>query len=248
MKKLGLLILLLLNSILNASETPADDKPITIGVFSGSVLLNITPELLSKNTNEANFARFLMNSGLNFKIEEYSWLRALNKLNNKSDIVFYAVSRTPDREEKYTWVLPVFELEFFLFGQKETVNALKSLEQLKSGKFVLGCTQNSNVCEHLKQVGIPDDAVTEIVISSSSQLVKLINAGRIDFILDTEDGFRKNVSEANLNENLFQKSDLIHTSFVEYLTASNSISPAIVEKIRQAAKQQNYSSALSRIK
>lgn len=239
-KTLKILSLFIILFSATAFKNDDFDSVITIGVFPRSPLLNITHELLEGNSEASKFARFLRDSELNYNIKEYSWMRGYRELQGNSNVLFYALSRTPERENIFKWVLPLYKIDFSLYGRPNADQSQWTNDNLLAGSLKIACTKLSNECEYLKTLGIPNEAIIEIVPSYNSQLIQLILKKRVDFVFQSEQAMEDNSKILGMTLRAFPRSTIIDFQYIEYLTSSKNVDPAIVSIIKDAAAKTQY--------
>ncbi len=234
---------ILLLCVISFSAFPAkafEDKRIVIFVTPANSLNNITPEMLNSSSNEAKFATFLRKTNLNYIYKSYSWQRGFRELLINSDMMAFGISRTPQREDKFIWVLPLYKIHFSLYGNRSADQSKWTRENLLAGKLKIACVELSNECEHLRSLKIPESAIIEFVSSDSIYHITLLKRQRVDFIFRDETLMQNNLDIVNAKLSEFQKSDLITTPFTEYLAANIDYDPKIISILRKAAHDQQF--------
>jgi len=115
-------------------------SPISIVVFSGSPLTSNIP--LKKDSNEQKLVELLDSSKLLYNFEEYPWLRAFKLAKTKKNTFIYAISRTPERENLFQWVVPLYSFNFALYGNNSADSSLWTKDNLLAGRLSVACVKN----------------------------------------------------------------------------------------------------------
>lgn len=222
------------------SAQEISEPKIVIGILGGETREELNMNAFPIDSSEHIFFEFLKNSDLNYEVKSYNWFRARRDLKSINNLFIYAMSRTPARESKYTWVLPLYDFTFNLYGNSK--KELKDLtkKDLISGKYRFACTKFSNECEALASFGIAKENLLEFLPTRIDHHLVLLTTGRVDFIYRTDAVMKNDIIQNGLNASDFYKNNSFEYKVTEYLTASKHVNKHLLEKIVSEAKRQNW--------
>ncbi|WP_159084479.1 substrate-binding periplasmic protein [Dongshaea marina] len=124
--------------------------------------------------------KILNRSGFKYEITVYPWPRAYRKALHEKNVLIYSISRTPDREHLFKWVVPVGKSQFsYLYRLKKNshINP-KNIQEAKTYK--VGANLNSMNHLWLISEGFSIDMLT--TPHSQKLTVKMFAHGRFDMI------------------------------------------------------------------
>ncbi len=161
--------------------------------------------------------------GQSAEIDFIPWARARFKVENNKGIAIIPLARTPDREEKYTWVIHILDDPYVLVTLKNSKVDITTLTTSKNLK--IGVLTGSVGDTLLKKLGFTnlEQASTDI------QNVKKLKLGRIDAWATAYScrGQYKKEADLDLNEvRTGAELTIVH----EYLGASKSLDQTVVKK------------------
>ncbi len=111
-------------------------------------------------------------------IQVLPWARSYKRLQNESHVALFATTRTPERENQFHWVGPLFTMHFGFYARKGHGLQLRSLEDAKAVGSI--ATYKDDVREQLLlSMGFTN------LDSSKSQVINLkkLMTGRVDLVL-----------------------------------------------------------------
>ncbi len=88
---------------------------------------------------------------LNLKIEFISWPRARLEAESKNNIFLIPLARTPDREEKYSWIIHVLDDPYVMIALKKSSFNISNHESAK--KLKIGVLKKSVADQMLRDLG-----------------------------------------------------------------------------------------------
>ncbi len=180
--------------------------------------------------------KLLAQTGVQGEIELYPWARAFHMAQTKKNVLLISVARNQAREKKFKWVGEISNSKSFFWTLKsnpETVN-VSTYDELKHFKIV---TQRyDHLHDYLLANGF-DREIPLTAVTNKSQAIKMLYAGRVDYILGSEIYLKNRISQLGLDPTLItpvlpvnaKKSGL-------YLAFSPQTSDALVERFQLAFK------------
>lgn len=157
------------------------------------------------------------------------WKRALVMSQQMENVLFFSISRTEARENKYHWIGEVSPYEVKLFrhssGPKFQPERLSDLEQ-----FQLGTQAGGNLDDYFTGKGFE-----LIKVTYSRRVLKLLKAGRIDYAPLISQSYYYRIEQYDLNPD-----DYLPVLRVDelckdlWLVASKGTSPEVVQALRNS--------------
>ncbi|WP_420429951.1 substrate-binding periplasmic protein [Kordiimonas sp.] len=117
-------------------------------------------------------------AGLSYTIKLVPWARAMFYATTKKNTLIYTITRTPDREEEFDWLVPLAPSSFYLFVRADDPRSV-SPETLLSGQFQAACVTGDLTCDLLGWTGIPKENIV-VVANSRTEDFRMVVANRAD--------------------------------------------------------------------
>lgn len=171
-------------------------------------------------------------AGITYTFRLMPWARAVLFAEMEPNALVYSMTRTPSREARYDWLVPIANADFQLFkrnGDKRQV----TLEAVRGGAFSGACVSGDLTCDLLRYIGMPEENLT-VVTNNPTGDFRLVAAGRADlYVSETSvsdlrrarDGFSDNPTEPALR---------LEGKYGLYLAAGWQVPKTIRDKVRAA--------------
>lgn len=117
-------------------------------------------------------------SGLRYEMRLVPWARALHFAETSPDALIFSMTRTPARETRYDWLVPLAESNFYLFTRADDPRPV-TRSALRAGVFIGSCVSNDLGCELLSWVGVPPNNIVRVRDNNSGDF-RMVLAGRAD--------------------------------------------------------------------
>ncbi|MBU6954053.1 MULTISPECIES: ABC transporter substrate-binding protein [unclassified Hahella] len=136
------------------------------------------------------------------------WKRAMLLAESQPNVIFFSLSRTPERETKFHWLGWVAPYDVYLYklSSREDIQA-KGWEDILGKGYSISVQSGSNFEELLKRKGIgfpPDNTMVETVVHNSQNIMREYR-GFTDLMMQVEVSFPIRLKEVNLNPSNFEK-------------------------------------------
>lgn len=168
-------------------------------------------------------------TGNTSRIEVLPWARAYDIAIHEKDVVLFATTRTPERENLFSWIGPLLSIKWAFFGLRGKARPLANLEEARKAPSI--GVYNGDAREvFLKDHGFTNlDSATNPV----GNLLKL-KAGRVEYIVSTDTGLRAMFDQAGM-----QPEDVVNVlTFKDdvglYIAISRGSDPATVTAWKKA--------------
>lgn len=168
-------------------------------------------------------------SGLDYKLEMFSWARAYQYALNIENTCIYTIVRTEEREGLFQWVGKIqpdnTSYAWTLRANKHvTINSMQDLMRME-----VGVHRDSMDHQFLQSIGHKKlQAVTLL-----TQNILKLEAGRMDAIIATEQNMRENLRALAKHEDLFQRTIAVRSNAL-YLACQKDLQPELYNKLQQA--------------
>ena len=126
--------------------------------------------------------------------------------------VLFSMTRTPERENLFRWVGPIFKNTTYLIASKKQNIKITSSEDLLNYKF--GTINNDASEMFLFRLGLNIDQFTRHNNTLSNLL--MLDRGRVDFIVSGWEAFISDANLAGLNPDDFEKVYTVDSSDVSF--------------------------------
>jgi polar amino acid transport system substrate-binding protein len=177
-------------------------------------------------------------TGIGYNVQMMSWNRAIELARRQSDTCAFSTVRTSEREASFKWVGPLAKGDWVLFGPKNKVGKVTSLEQIKGAR--IGGYLGDAAGRYLSDSGY------EVVVSYSDEAtLKNLLAGRLDYWVSTRKAAQAMVARHHAD---MQVAELFHIRSVDYYLACNlRTNDAVISSLRAALKQISSDGTFDRI-
>ena len=156
------------------------------------------------------------------------WPRAQANVAKGHNLLIIPLSRTPEREDLYTWIAPVMELERAFFSLDDPVeNFAQARERYSRVGVGLGTAQVAI----LQREGFRDEQIVQLTLGENP--VHLLNLGRIDaWFTGVPEALYIWEGSSYREQNLRRSPTLASTGL--YLSCSKECDAHLVEQLRTA--------------
>ncbi|MFT6268055.1 MAG: polar amino acid transport system substrate-binding protein [Alphaproteobacteria bacterium] len=175
--------------------------------------------------------QLLANSGIenvNVKLEYVSFARALSELENRKNTIALHFAKSPDREKKFKWLGPYYEIKLGLVGLSRHSKAYPNIKSIKDNYIAV--VRGTLVEDILLDRGFPKNNM--LLISDPVSGLKMLNAGRIDMLAHIPSVLRylaKN--ELEMNESTLEEKFTLQTGHF-YFALSQDFDDEFVLKLQ----------------
>ena len=170
-----------------------------------------------------------------YTMESKPWKRALTEFENNEELLLFPITRTPARELKYQWLAAIYSTEFKLFGLKERFE--NQSVDITSGDYSFVCVRISIVCTALREMKIPESSITTISSVNAKQMIKMVNSGRVDFLILPEVEFSFAAKELKIATERFMTLEKHNYLFTDYLVAKTGNTNEVIKRLQEVANE-----------
>ena len=174
-------------------------------------------------------------------IEVLPWARSYNMLKNRPNMALFSTTRTPEREDLFYWVGPLFKVHFGFYAKKSARLRLNSLEDAKQVGSI--ATYKNDVKEQLL-IGMGFDNL-DSSNSPASNLKKLMS-GRVDLWLFDNLGMPDLARQSGVDPSQLELV-LPFKSYQSYVAISRQTSEEVVERWQTAFRSMVQDGTFDRI-
>ncbi|WCL53746.1 transporter substrate-binding domain-containing protein [Gimibacter soli] len=175
--------------------------------------------------------RFMDRTGLRYRLRYLPWSRAMRLIEKNPKALIYQLLRTPEREERFHWIMQVFDGDaLHLIALDTTPEARLKLPEILKGNTLIGCQKATAHCDVVRKLGVSEERIMEVPAAVPTALEQMLLRQRVDFIIAYKSTARSNFDA--LGE------DPARAVFItpldssdDYLAAPAGIDPAILAKL-----------------
>lgn len=177
----------------------------------------------------------LARARLDYSIASYPWSRAYEMATRMPDVLIFSMARGPEREDKFTWIAPLARRHAYLYklAARHDIN-LRDIREVANYRVA---TNRGNFAQaQLQKLGQLPSRQIDLSNVDQSNLKKLI-AGRVDFIVATEDSVQALCATAGVPLAALERSLSMPGDSIYFLAASLATPPDTVQRLRDAYEQ-----------
>ncbi|WP_019614259.1 substrate-binding periplasmic protein [Psychromonas ossibalaenae] len=161
-------------------------------------------------------------------MREVSFKRGLHNVQRHDNMVFFAVQRTPERENTVKWVGPISQAEDYFYEWQGRPTGIQKIEDAKNLRV---CVLNGSVHDSL----LSEMHFTKLSRNSSySNCFKMLKLNRVDLAITSNDTLQDKLAETNIPLQLVRQTSVLVLSGNIYIALSNNISDQEVNKWNSA--------------
>lgn len=178
-------------------------------------------------------------AGYHAQVQMQPWARAQKRVSAGHDLLIIPLSRTPLREDSYTWIAPIMRMERAFFSLHHKVD---SFAEAKRRFRLIGVGLGSAQHEILRTAGFPEEQLYPLTIGENP--ARLLELGRIDAWFNgvpESPYIWKRISQRPL----LMGKPMAATDL--YLACAKDCDPALVAHLRQAVEELRAEGTLQRL-
>jgi len=176
---------------------------------------------------------YLDKAGLESKFHVVPWTRALREAYENNDVLIADIDRTPERENQYEWLLPLYEKQNYLLAHKDSPYGTMTLDQAIASDGFAMCLTNSYDCDVLLEIGFPKERIMELRKMGSEPIGKMLYAGRVAFTLGDPKVIRAQMESYGFDPMEISALSKIN-DITSYLAAPKNLSPRLMNQLLMA--------------
>ncbi|HXP97468.1 MAG TPA: transporter substrate-binding domain-containing protein [Telmatospirillum sp.] len=184
----------------------------------------------------------LRRAGLTGKITFVPWKRAQEDVAAGKDLLITGFSRTPEREDRYTWLFSVFTMNNTFASLGKPINSFADVKiDNKQVVAVLGAAQHKTLLDE----GVPAGNITTVTNILQKNVPDMMVSGRIDawFSSDAE---IKYFLKGRADAGKFVIGPPL-SSAKQYVACSKDCSPELVAKMKKVGAEMKADGTLATI-
>jgi polar amino acid transport system substrate-binding protein len=133
-------------------------------------------------------------------IKLYPWARAYNELQEKPGTILFSTTRTPERENLFKWVCPIFTNTTYLIGKKSKGITIASPSDIHS--YQVGTIIDDASELYAQRMGLSLDQVQRN--TKSHYNIKKMEIDRIDLIISGWEAFESDAKTLGYDPNRYE--------------------------------------------
>ncbi|GAA5176241.1 ABC transporter substrate-binding protein [Niveibacterium umoris] len=183
-------------------------------------------------TSTALVEQVLAEAGVAYRLDMRAWAAVMQTAEARTPMLLYPLARTAEREAGFIWIgqLDTLEHRIYKLARRGDLQP-RSLDELHG--HMIGVVKRDARETFLLQNGFRPDAEL-LSIASGAQGLRLMLAGRLDYLPISPDGLAAACREENLDCSQFEFVMPLGLKLRLYLAASLATPPATVDRIRIA--------------
>lgn len=164
-------------------------------------------------------------------VELYPWARAYKLAKKTPNTFIFPVVRTPEREDDFVWVAPIFRASNFIYGLKARDDIhLSTLSDIKH--FKLAVVSEGVNHQFLRTQGL-EEGSHYITRPDPAALDNLFFNGKLDLLIASTKHFKDLIKHYQLDESLYEvKFSIEELAITYYLAASKESDKQLIESLR----------------
>jgi polar amino acid transport system substrate-binding protein len=176
-------------------------------------------------------------------VELVPWARAYKAASTQPQTLAFTTARKPSREREFLWVGPILPRATWIYTRNnlpQTVDTMADLQGLRTG-----VVRGEAAEQDLLAAGIPASAL--FAHASNADVLKLLQSGAIDAMVDTEVGMLWNIKALGLSPKAVRQSFKLTDEGAYYYAINPATPPDTVKKLQSAVDLLRSNGQLSKI-
>ncbi len=174
---------------------------------------------------------YLDAKGVDYTITPMAWSRAYNLALSSDDVIIYPLTKTPEREDNFKWLLHVHRQSYTLIGHKKIDPLELSKSDILSGKYLSLCEANSVNCHFLAKYGFPQSSILRVHGVELDKILRLVSKGRASFMMEEVEEVNRTASRHPQMKGQFIPIKGTHFYADDYLAAYH-LKPEIASRLK----------------
>lgn len=142
-------------------------------------------------------------TNLSWNIEVFPWMRAYKMAQEEPNIFIFSIAWTKERENLFKWVGEYYNPSTSIYSLYDRTDiVINSLEDAK--KYIIATPRGDAGAIFLENHGFKNIENLYYVVSQD-QAIKMLNAKRIDLVVNNEIGFIESLKNNNFSPDKFKK-------------------------------------------
>ncbi len=168
--------------------------------------------------------------------------RALKIASQKPNVVLFSFSRTPEREDKFHWIMLLLRKSWVLYAKSGSGIKLNNLEDARNVSSI-GVLRGDIREDHLKQLGFNNLSV----VKNHEHNVRMLQRGRVDLLYYEPIGMDYACKKLGISISEFEAVLETQSSEVYIMMSKNGTDAEAYKKWRDAANQIKKDGTFDRI-
>ncbi|CAH0535891.1 substrate-binding periplasmic protein [Vibrio marisflavi] len=175
------------------------------------------------------------NAGVELEIAFYPWKRAYLMAKTKPDVLVFTLSRTPERENDFTWIGPIFKTPVNIYKLKSRRDlVINNIKDIKAHR--VGAVKGYASEKELKKLGFVADVNLDTTNSEKQNVGKFIS-GRVAFISSSPAVLSFYLKEHGRSWTEVEAVYTLELVFDEYIGLNKNSNPALKRKLDSSFKE-----------
>lgn len=180
---------------------------------------------------------------LQCSIELVPWARAYKTASMEPNTLVYTTARKPSREEEFLWVGPILPRTTWVYLRNARSVRAQTVAEL--GRLRVGVVRDEASRQDLLAQGLPERALVEH--ATNADLLKLLRAGAIDAMVDTEVGMQWSLRAQHLPAHTVRAAFKLSDEGAYYYALNRQTAPERVHALQAAVDQLRANGQLQKI-
>lgn len=185
-----------------------------------------------EGVSTARVRKVLDAAGLDYEIVLLPWSRAVLFATSRDNTLIYTITRTPEREVSYDWLVPLAQPHFYLYVRADDYRDITDSD-LRAGKYTAACVSGDLSCDILGWAGVPPQNVTTITDSGTGDF-RLVLAGRADLYVSSAAANARLRQSEGFRPDVTKPVRAVGGTVGFYLAAGRQVSPEVRKAIRDS--------------
>lgn len=163
-------------------------------------------------------------------MKSINWARSFELVQFTPNHGMFCVGRTPQREQRFSWVGPVASLNLGLVARKESQIVINEPQDLK--KYNIGAVRNS-APQHILEnsYGISPDTLS--LLNGDESQFRMLSVGRIDLVTQSDVGAPDTLRKLHMNPDDFEMVYVLkHLDL--YVAFNKDTDPKLIKRMQAA--------------
>lgn len=180
--------------------------------------------------------KYLDAKGFDYTITPMAWSRAYNLALRSDDVIIYPLTKTPEREDKFQWLLHVNRQSYTLIGHTKIKPHTLTKSDILSGRYLSLCEANSVNCQFLAKYGFPQSSILRVHGVELEKILHLVSGGRASFMIEEVEEVNRTASRIPQMKGQFIPIKGTHFYADDYLAAYH-LKPEIASRLNLTPKK-----------
>lgn len=156
------------------------------------------------------------------------WTRAVKTVQDTPNTLIYTIAKIPTREHQFAWIGPILPRTTWIYARTQVADKIHTFKDLEH--FKIGVIRAEASLTELTDAGVSSAPIR--IFNSNSDEMRMLKAGQIDVVVNTEIGMAMNQKQYNIPAADVVRLMKLYDGGALYFGMNLESDPVLIEKLQ----------------